>query len=94
MRYLTRTREMADSGKATTFSRMRQVARGGLLILAVCLGHVDPAWTAELQQPIVTNKNRFHIQFRFDAAVLQRMQARELQLFASSDQGRRWQFVQ
>lgn len=47
-----------------------------------------------LAKPVVTNKTRFRIPFRFDAAALARMQARELRLYVSADQGLRWELVQ
>jgi hypothetical protein len=45
-------------------------------------------------KPIVTNKLRFRIPFRFDAAALQRMNARELQLFVSTNRGATWGLAQ
>lgn len=45
-------------------------------------------------KPVVTNKNRFRIPFRFDALSLQRMNARELQLFVSMNNGASWDLSQ
>ena len=45
-------------------------------------------------QPVVTNKTRFRIPFRFDAAALERMNARELRLYVSSDGGAAWELTQ
>lgn len=44
--------------------------------------------------PIYTNKTRFRIPFRIDPAEMQRLGARQIQLYASVDQGRRWHLVQ
>ncbi len=40
--------------------------------------------------PIHTNKTRFRIPFRFDERELQRLGAREVRLFVSTDRGRNW----
>jgi hypothetical protein len=45
-------------------------------------------------KPVVTNKTHFRIPFRFDSAALQRMNARELRLYVSSDGGQRWDLAQ
>jgi hypothetical protein len=52
------------------------------------------AFAAPLPKPIATNKTRFRIPFKFDAAALQRMNARELQLHVSADRGLTWQVAQ
>lgn len=52
------------------------------------------AWAAGLDKPIVTNKARFRIPYKFDAQALQKMNAKELQLFLSTDQGRTWERTQ
>ncbi|MBA4031145.1 MAG: hypothetical protein C0478_09695, partial [Planctomyces sp.] len=44
--------------------------------------------------PIVTAKNRFRIPFKVDPAALQRMNAQELRLYVSSDQGSTWNMAQ
>lgn len=54
--------------------------------------HLDAAPGAG--KPIVTNKLRFRIPFRFDAAALQRMNARELHLYASTNRGASWGVAQ
>jgi hypothetical protein len=52
-------------------------------------------WAAPVTaQPVVTNKTRFRIPFRFDAAALERMNARELRLYVSSDAGTTWEMTQ
>jgi hypothetical protein len=73
---------------------MRHHAGWGLAI-ALLLSAADVAVAAPGSvKPIVTNKLRFRIPFRFDAAVLQRMNARELQLFASNNRGASWGLAQ
>lgn len=52
------------------------------------------ALAAPLPKPIATNKTRFRIPFKFDAAALQRMNARELQLHVSADRGLTWELAQ
>jgi hypothetical protein len=43
--------------------------------------------------PVFTNKVRFRIPFRSDPAEMQRIEAREVQLYVSTDQGTRWRMV-
>jgi hypothetical protein len=43
--------------------------------------------------PVFTNKVHFRIPFRSDAAEMQRLDAREVQLYVSTDQGTRWRMV-
>jgi len=43
--------------------------------------------------PVFTNKVRFRIPFRSDPAEMQRLEAREVQLYVSTDQGTRWRMV-
>lgn len=45
-------------------------------------------------RPVYTNKPRFRIPFRYDAAEMQRLGAGEVRLYASADQGRSWRQVQ
>jgi hypothetical protein len=45
-------------------------------------------------QPVATNKTRFRIPFKIEAAALQRMNARELQLHVSRDGGATWELAQ
>lgn len=61
-------------------------------ILAILAGGVLSAQAAV--KPVVTNKLRFRIPFRFDMQALQRMNARELQLFVSSSRGGSWELAQ
>lgn len=56
------------------------------------LGSAAPLVAAT--KPVVTNKLRFRIPFKFDAAALQRMNARELQLFVSQNRGVNWEQAQ
>lgn len=67
-------------------------------MLLVCTALVAlspwPAFAAGPTKPVVTNKQRFRIPFRFDAAALQRMNARELQLLVSSNRGAKWDLAQ
>lgn len=60
----------------------------GAIVLA--LGTELPVSAANAPKPIATNKTQFRIPFRFDAAALQRMNARELQLYVSRDHGQTW----
>jgi hypothetical protein len=43
--------------------------------------------------PVFTNKVHFRIPFRSDAAEMQRLDAREVQLYVSTDQGAHWRMV-
>lgn len=43
--------------------------------------------------PVYTNKSRFRIPFRSDPAEMQRIEAREVQLYVSTDQGAHWKLV-
>lgn len=64
-------------------------------VVALAVGWNAQAFAAPaVAKPVVTNKTRFRIPFRFDAAALARMQARELRLYVSVDQGRRWELAQ
>jgi hypothetical protein len=45
-------------------------------------------------KPVYTNKTRFRIPYRFDAAEMQRLGSREIRLYVSVDQGLHWQHVQ
>jgi hypothetical protein len=45
-------------------------------------------------QPVYTNKLRFRIPYRFDAAEMRTIGAREIRLFLSVNQGLRWQHIQ
>jgi hypothetical protein len=58
----------------------------------LCLGYVAPAMsqTPETLQPVYTNKSRFRIPFRYDAAEMQRIGAKEIRLYLTVDQGKNW----
>jgi len=45
-------------------------------------------------KPVYTNKTRFRIPYRFDAAEMQRLGSREIRLYVSVDAGQHWQHVQ
>ena len=55
-------------------------------------GQLVPAEDAG-SNPVFTNKVRFRIPFRSDPAEMQRLEAREVQLFVSTDRGTRWRMV-
>ena len=55
-------------------------------------GQIVPAEDAG-SNPVFTNKVRFRIPFRSDPAEMQRLEAREVQLFVSTDHGTRWRMV-
>lgn len=65
---------------------------GVALVLGGMLLSAAPVSAAA--KPVVTNKLRFRIPFKFDAAALQRMNARELQLFVSQNRGVNWELAQ
>ena len=65
-----------------------------LILIAAGLANGLPVAAAPGPKPIVTNKTRFRIPFRFDAAALQRMDARELRLYVSTDGGANWELTQ
>lgn len=62
-------------------------------VIAACCGALADS-AAAAGKPIVTNKSRFRIPFKFDAAALQKMNARELQLYVSRDRGANWELGQ
>ncbi|MBI1345314.1 hypothetical protein GC163_03410 [bacterium] len=68
--------------------------RGRVLaaLLAIAASGVMTAHAAV--KPVVTNKQRFRIPFRFDQQMLQRINARELQLFVSANRGGNWELAQ
>ncbi|MDA1213408.1 MAG: hypothetical protein O2955_12905, partial [Planctomycetota bacterium] len=69
---------------------MRWILAGWLAI-----GLFGPTVSAHAQQgstnTLYTNKARFRIPFRFDAEEIRRLNAREIRLFVSFDQGTTWQ---
>lgn len=64
-----------------------------LALTGLWLAHGE-ALATQLPKPIITNKSRFRIPFKFDVAALQRMNARELQLHVSVDHGLTWEMAQ
>ncbi len=60
--------------------------------LALALGLAFPALgqTPDAVKPVFTNKTRFRIPFRYDAAEMQRIGAKEIRMYQSMDQGRTW----
>jgi hypothetical protein len=66
------------------------------LCLAVLLGGATAILEAAppAPKPIHTNKPKFRIPFNFDAAEIQRLGAKEIQLFGSIDDGAHWQKLQ
>ncbi|MCA9069478.1 MAG: hypothetical protein KDA84_11165, partial [Planctomycetaceae bacterium] len=63
------------------------------LACMLCLGMGETAvgQTPDAVQPVYTNKTRFRIPFRYDAAEMQRIGAKEIRLYLSSDRGQTWQ---
>lgn len=58
----------------------------------LCLGYCSFAMSQapDTAQPVHTNKSRFRIPFRYDAAEIQRIGAKEIRLYLSMDQGKNW----
>jgi hypothetical protein len=46
-----------------------------------------------MADPVYTNRPRFRIPFRYDAAEMRTLGAREIQLYVSTDQGAQWQIA-
>ena len=63
------------------------------LIAGLLLGQTS-AWGATLPKPTHTSKTKFRIPFKFDAAALKKMSAREIQLHVSQNQGETWELAQ
>lgn len=64
-------------------------------VLCMACALVLSAGTADCAvKPVLTNKHRFRIPFRFDQEALQRMNARELQLYTSPNRGGSWELAQ
>ena len=63
------------------------------LIAGIVLMHAPDAGAA-FPKPIHTNKTRFRIPYKFDSTALDRMDAREVQLHVSRDQGATWELAQ
>lgn len=68
---------------------MRRLA---IFLVAVLTGFSTNS--ARAAEPVFTNKPRFRIPFKFDAAEMQKLQPREVQLHVSNDRGLRWQQLQ
>jgi hypothetical protein len=62
------------------------------LAFSLCLtfGSSAMSQTPETLQPIHTNKARFRIPFKYDAAEMQRIGAKEIRLYLSLDEGKNW----
>ena len=67
---------------------------GMLALIAGLLLGQTPAWGAPLPKPTHTSKTKFRIPFKFDAAQLKKMSAREIQLHVSQNQGETWELAQ
>lgn len=70
---------------------------GRLVVLALIVAGLfgpSAASGATLPKPTYTNKTRFRIPFKFDSAALKRMNAREVQLHVSQNQGDTWDLAQ
>ena len=78
-----RRRRIAPMQRAWTWLGMLALLAGGQILFAGDGG----------ANPVFTNKVRFRIPFRSDAAEMQRLDAREVQLYVSTDQGTRWRMV-
>ena len=72
------------------------VMGGRLAVFASLLMLLWPAtgWAAPLPKPTYTSKTRFRIPFKIDEAALKRMDAREIQLHVSQNQGQTWELAQ
>lgn len=74
---------------------MRLGLFGVFALMTACVAlPTSTACAAGPAKPVVTNKQRFRIPFKFDADALQRMNARELQLFVSRNRGGHWDMAQ
>ncbi len=74
---------------------MRLGMCGVLALMTVCVA-LPPvsARAAGPAKPVVTNKQRFRIPFKFDAEALASMKAQELQLLVSRNRGGTWEMAQ
>lgn len=59
-------------------------------LLCFGTGNAAQGQTPETVQPVYTNKTRFRIPFRYDATEMQRIGAKEIRLYLSSDRGQTW----
>ena len=60
------------------------------VVFAASVGHAAPI----PDRAVHTNKTRFRIPYRFDQEEMQRLNAREIRLYVSTNQGTQWQQVQ
>ena len=60
------------------------------LALVVSFNTSAMSQAPEAVEPVYTNKARFRIPFRYDAAEMQRIGAKEIRLYLSVDQGNTW----
>ncbi|HEV8069438.1 MAG TPA: hypothetical protein VGP76_16985 [Planctomycetaceae bacterium] len=75
---------------------MRRVAislAGIMGLLAALVLAPRSTIAADPTAAVFTNKARFRIPFRYDPAEMQKLQAREVQLYVSTDHGLRWRMV-
>ncbi len=76
---------------------MKTILRGAVCWLSLfgtlLCGAVE-ARAQQLPNPIATNQPNFRIPFKFDPAEIQRLQAREIRLYLSRNEGLDWQQVQ
>ena len=63
-------------------------------ICLACLLSTADAGAQQLPNPIFTNQPNFRIPYRFDAAEMRRLSAKEIRLFLSRNGGLDWQHVQ
>src|SRR4051812_5345371 len=87
---------LRESGGALPPRRRRitPMRRVGTWLAAIAWFTANGLFAAEGgPSPVFTNKVRFRIPFRYDAAEMRRLQASEVQLFLSIDQGTRWRMI-
>ena len=78
-------------------SGLRSSVMDGRLAVFACLLMLlwpTTGWAAPLPKPTYTSKTRFRIPFKIDEAALKRMDAREIQLHVSQNQGQTWELAQ
>lgn len=69
--------------------------RVALFVAAAVLSAASEGWSAPApSQPVYTNKPRFRIPYKYDPAEMQKLGAREIRLYLSTDQGGQWQLAQ
>ncbi|WP_145263160.1 hypothetical protein [Calycomorphotria hydatis] len=62
----------------------------GLLVLSAVLAATE----VSASEPVLTDKPRFRIPFRFDQAEMERLGAKEVRLYVSRDRGQHWKMAQ